>query len=152
MAISDRQVVAQMILPYPLDLIPEWLGVALQKFLQWRPEGTRVEIEFEGADDSLIHGVYRGTIETIARTVVTRGPYGVSESIGPFPIIKLDEPLLFRHKPVSYLIALNRYLGHGLPRILVAAATVNVHPVDDPRDMTDVLYETRIGSANLRRV
>lgn len=138
-----------MILPYPIDLFLEYIGITCQHIAGWSPEGKRVRIKFDDGNDSLIHGVYEGTIELVKTKIVTRGSCGVSDLIGQFPVIKLSNSLSFHKQEISYLIALNKYVGHKLPRLLITSAMVNIHPLRNANDSSEVDFSTRIGSANL---
>lgn len=135
-----------MILPYPLDLLPEFLGRAKVRLTNWSVQGQRVRIYFDPPDDSLISGDYVGFIDHLVDRIATVGPHGKSDSDGPFAILRLEQPILVGQRNVHFLIAMSKYAGHKPWRLAVAACVVNFYEMDNGSPPRELNREAFIGS------
>jgi len=123
-----------VLLPYPLDLAPEYLGKAIGWVIGWRPEGKRVTLAVDESGDKAIQGLkVAGTIRRVLEDVTTTGPSGSTPGGGPCALIELDQPLIYMGEHVLWVVSLPRFGGHGLYRLLVTWSVVNLHRAADTR-------------------
>lgn len=139
-----------IILPYPIDYLPQYLGGVFAKLTSWSPVGTRVSIGLVPPPDSLVGGQKLGTIIRVFKG----GKSGTSSSLIRDPIItiSLDTPFRLDGRDVKELVASSRYAGHALPRLLVCSCIMNFYALDPGSDPLNLEYSSQIGIGALRRV
>lgn len=127
-----------MLLPYSIDLVPEYIGRLIAKSRQWNPVGRRVLIK---VDDGPQLGMnLRGAI----RKVVDQ-PTQV-----PGILIELDEPWHTGQHTGTWVFATARFSGHGIFRLLVTCGVVNVNLLEGPTIPGSLPYERFAAIALLR--
>lgn len=139
-----------MILPYPLDVLPELVGRAKAHATGWTVQGQRVEVSFDPSDDSRVAGTYFGLVSSLVERIVTIGPKGASISEGPFVLVTLDQPILLEQRTVHSVLAMNRYVGHKPWRLAIASCMVNLYELHSLEDSHSVSLEAFIGSGVMR--
>jgi hypothetical protein len=114
--------------PYPLDVLPDYLGHAIARLFGWRPEGKKITLRVTESGDRANYGItVSGTIRQVLSNVVTTGPAGSTPSSAPCALIELDQPLIYMGQTIASVISLPRFKNHGLYRLLIAGSVVNVH-------------------------
>lgn len=125
-----------MMLPSIFDVVPELIGMLLSKLIKWRPEGKRVLIAIEECGDpSLIGKIITGKIQRVNYNHVGK-PHDA--------IIQLDQPLNLVGQSINWLVAVPRFKGHGLHRLLVTWSVVHVFPIDTPESANKLSWESMI--------
>ena len=136
-----------MLLAHPLDLLPTVIGKVFAHLRGWQPVGKRVRLAFtESSDPALTETEATGTIENAIPQILTMGPGGSTRVDEISLVISLDRPLVHASRPVSRIVAVPRFAGHGPYRLPVTWSAVNVHPLSasDPEPPTAVRYEDMI--------
>jgi hypothetical protein len=125
-----------MLLPYPIDLIPQYLGKMWMRLKGWNPIGDRVVVRFDPPDDSLVTGEYSAVITEVGDDIV---------------FLRLDSPVTFDGENVDRLAATSRYSGHQLPRLLFADCAMNFYQLGSRREGVNQKVQLGTGIMRLRK-
>ena len=128
--------IAEMMLPFFFDVIPELIGMVLSKLIKWQPEGKRVLLAIDDSGDPILNGkIISGKIMR-----VNYNHFGKPRDA----IIQLDSPLNVIGKSIIWIVASPRFKGHGLYRLLVTWSVVHLFPIDTPESAHKLAWENMI--------
>jgi hypothetical protein len=126
-----------MLLPHPIDLVPEYLGRLTAKFRRWDPIGHRVVLKVD--DGPQLGMKLKGTIRKVVdQPMQTSGI-----------LIELDEPWNTGQNIGAWVFATPRFSGHGIFRLLLTWGVVNVNLLEEPTVPSNLPYERFVAIALL---
>jgi hypothetical protein len=117
-----------MLLPHPIDLVPEYLGRVVAKVRQWDPIGHRVSLKVD--DGPQLGMKLKGTIRKVVEQPIQRS--GI--------LVELDEQWNTGQNTGSWVFVTPRFSGHGIFRLLLTWGVVNVNLLEEPMVPDDLPY------------
>ncbi|MEQ1794821.1 MAG: hypothetical protein ABL970_11570 [Nitrospira sp.] len=126
----------RMLLPYPIDLVPEYLGRLTAKLRRWDPIGHHVLLKLD--DGPQLGMKLRGTIRKVFDQPMQ--PSGI--------LIELEAPWNTGKATGTWVFATPRFNGHGIFRLLVTWGVANLNLIEGPT-VPDNLPHERVAAIAL---
>lgn len=139
-----------MLLPSPLDRLPEKLGRLYANFFRWSPERKRVTLKVTEGEGSFYGTVVSGTIEKV---LPSHEAAGMVDPARPPVLIRLDAPWNYENrttKSTTWVVASPRFAGHSAYRLPMASADVNVFPGCEQGLAPEIRWEDMIAICEMK--
>ena len=126
----------RMLLPNPIDQLTEIIGRGIAKLRQWSPVGLRVVLMIN--EGPQLGATLSGTVRAL------------SEKHDSGAVIELDIPWNLEKRRTRWILAMQRYDGHGVYRLLVTSCVVNVNALDSETVPESLSNEQFVAIADMR--